>query len=181
MDRWVGRVAIVTGASGGIGASIAQELVKKDGPVESWKLILDLNVLALSICTKEAIQSMKDSGVDGHIIHINSTLGHVIPPGDLGLSMYSASKHAVTALTEGLRKELVKNNSKIRITSVSPGLVKTDFFTSSGTTPGTPEMMYSTNPHLHPKDVADCVVFALSLSPHAQVSELTLQAVGERF
>jgi NAD(P)-dependent dehydrogenase (short-subunit alcohol dehydrogenase family) len=43
-----------------------------DGPTENWKFIFDLNVLALSVCTKEAIQSMKDRKVDnGHIIHIN--------------------------------------------------------------------------------------------------------------
>jgi NAD(P)-dependent dehydrogenase (short-subunit alcohol dehydrogenase family) len=43
-----------------------------DGPIENWKSIFDLNVLALSICTKEAIQSMRDRKVDdGHIVHIN--------------------------------------------------------------------------------------------------------------
>jgi NAD(P)-dependent dehydrogenase (short-subunit alcohol dehydrogenase family) len=43
-----------------------------DGPVESWRKIFDLNVLGLSVCTKEALQSMKERGVDdGHIIHIN--------------------------------------------------------------------------------------------------------------
>jgi NAD(P)-dependent dehydrogenase (short-subunit alcohol dehydrogenase family) len=43
-----------------------------DGPVENWRKILDLNVLGLSMCTKEALQSMKERGVDdGHIIHIN--------------------------------------------------------------------------------------------------------------
>jgi len=42
------------------------------GPVDSWRSILDLNVLALSVCTKEAIQSMRERGVDdGHIIHMN--------------------------------------------------------------------------------------------------------------
>jgi NAD(P)-dependent dehydrogenase (short-subunit alcohol dehydrogenase family) len=43
-----------------------------DGPVENWRKIFDLNVLGLSVCTKEALQSMKERGVDdGHIIHIN--------------------------------------------------------------------------------------------------------------
>lgn len=43
-----------------------------EGPVKNWRTILELNVLGLSMCTKEAIQSMKERGVDdGHIIHIN--------------------------------------------------------------------------------------------------------------
>jgi hypothetical protein len=43
-----------------------------DGPTENWKAIFDLNILALSVCTKEAIQCMLDRKVDnGHIIHIN--------------------------------------------------------------------------------------------------------------
>jgi len=43
-----------------------------DGPTENWKAIFDLNVLALSVCTKEAIQCMQDRKVDdGHIVHIN--------------------------------------------------------------------------------------------------------------
>jgi NAD(P)-dependent dehydrogenase (short-subunit alcohol dehydrogenase family) len=47
-------------------------LCSTDGPVESWRKIFYLNVLGLSVCTKEALQSMKERGVDdGHIIHIN--------------------------------------------------------------------------------------------------------------
>ncbi|XP_021929730.1 dehydrogenase/reductase SDR family member 11-like [Zootermopsis nevadensis] len=252
MERWVGRVAVVTGASGGIGACIAQELVKKglkvvglarrvekiqelsatlktapgklyavkcdvtkeadvketfrwvksnlggvdilvnnaggdssnnliDGPAESWKSIFDINVLALSICTKEAIQSMRDRNVDdGHIVHINSTLGHVVPPAEFGFSMYTASKYAVTALTEGLRKELVNLKSNIRVTSISPGMVKTDFLTSSGTKLVTAEATYSSNPHLLPKDVADAVLFALGSRPHVQIHEVTIHPVGEK-
>jgi len=42
-----------------------------DGPVDSWRQILNLNVLGLSVCTKEAIQSMNEREVAGHIIHIN--------------------------------------------------------------------------------------------------------------
>jgi NADP+-dependent farnesol dehydrogenase len=53
--------------------------------------------------------------------------------------------------------------------SISPGVVKTDFFTSSGTKIITPEDMYSSNPHLLPKDIADAIIFALGTPPHVQV------------
>lgn len=86
--------------------------------------MLDVNVLALSIVTREAVSLMRKSGADdGHLININSMSGHRIT----SLHMYSATKFAVTALTEGLRRELREVNSRIRSTSISPGLVETEF------------------------------------------------------
>ncbi|XP_069683458.1 farnesol dehydrogenase-like isoform X1 [Periplaneta americana] len=242
MERWSGRVAVVTGASGGIGASIAAELTKKglkvvglarrsekieelskklgsekgklyavkcdvskeadvkeafkwvkdnlggvdilvnnaavayknsiiDSSTDELKKMLDLNVLGLSMCTKEALQLMKEKGVDdGHIIHINSTAGHA-PPGGI-FTMYCATKHAVTALTEGLRRELVQQKSKIRVTSLSPGLVKTDM---------PPEEFLSNYPALNPEDIADALIYVLGVPPHVQIHELTVMPVGQPF
>ena len=89
-----------------------------------WRRMLDVNILALTICTKEAYKLMKSGKVDdGHFININSMSGHRI----IGLPFYSATKFAVTALTEGLRRELRSAGTNIRTTSVSPGLVETSF------------------------------------------------------
>lgn len=86
-----------------------------EGDKELWKNILDLNVLGLCIATREAVKSMKENDVDGHIIHINSVLGHIVPNFP-NLNLYPASKFAVTALTETLRQELNSIGSKIKIT-----------------------------------------------------------------
>ena len=74
--------------------------------------------MGLTICTQQALKLMKESGVDdGHIIHINSVVGHSIPNiGTPVFNIYPASKHAVTALTETLRQELVFLKSKVKIT-----------------------------------------------------------------
>lgn len=89
-----------------------------DGDTKFFKEIFDVNVIGLTICTQQALKLMKESGVDdGHIIHINSVAGHTIPNiGNPVMNVYPASKHAVTALTESLRQELVFLKSKIRVT-----------------------------------------------------------------
>ena len=60
--------------------------------------MFDVNVIALSIVTRESIALMRANNVDdGHVININSLSGHIV----FALPMYTASKFAVTALTEG--------------------------------------------------------------------------------
>ncbi|XP_063233756.1 farnesol dehydrogenase-like isoform X2 [Bacillus rossius redtenbacheri] len=139
-----------------------------NGNPEHWREIMKVNVLALSICTREALKSMKKRKVDdGHIIHINSVAGH-FPSRVPGVSMYAASKHAVTALTEGLRRELVGSGSKVKVTSVSPGVVHTDMVSKFGAVKG-----------LQPEDVAASVIFSLSTPPHVQIHEVMLRGVPE--
>lgn len=86
-----------------------------EGDTETWKKILDTNVLGLCIATREAVKNMRENNVDGHIIHINSLAGHIVVNVP-NLSVYTASKFAVTALTETLRQELNSIGSKTKIT-----------------------------------------------------------------
>ena len=86
--------------------------------------MFDVNVLALSIVTRESVALMRSTDVDnGHIVNINSMSGHRV----VSNYMYASTKFAVTALTEGLRRELRDIKSHIRSTSISPGLVETEF------------------------------------------------------
>lgn len=86
-----------------------------DFKTEQWRELLDLNVLGLCIATREAVNSMKENNIDGHIIHINSVNGHRVPPVP-GLHIYAASKHAVTSLTGTMRLEFASMDSKIKVT-----------------------------------------------------------------
>ncbi|XP_018330804.1 farnesol dehydrogenase [Agrilus planipennis] len=245
MNRWVGKVAIVTGASAGIGAVLAEKLVKEglqvvglarrkepieilskkldgekgklhalkvdltkpeeiinafkwvkenlgpvhilvnnagialnttlsDGDYEKWKQVLDVNVLGLSVATREAVRQMKENKIDGHIVHINSMLGHRVIK--LPLNMYYASKYAVTALTEALLNEFNEEKLKIKITSVSPGVVKTDFRKAAGYVP---QDVVEDIPGVTAEEVADVVIYVLGTPPTVQIRELTLTAVGE--
>lgn len=81
-----------------------------------WRKVFDLNVLGLCIATREAVKAMKEGGIDGHVIHVNSVAGHYVPAVLKSVNVYPASKHAVTALTETLRQELAAAGSKIKVT-----------------------------------------------------------------
>ncbi|XP_072041947.1 dehydrogenase/reductase SDR family member 11-like [Amphiura filiformis] len=147
-----------------------------DGKTEAWKNMFDVNVLGLSICTREAVKSMRERNVDdGHIIHINSTLGHMVPDYSTA-HVYSASKYAVTALTEGLRQELREIKSHIRVTSISPGIIKTEFvYRAFGQDVG--QATFDTMPYLQADDIVDAVVYVLQAPPHVQVHDILIHPI----
>ncbi|XP_049773544.1 dehydrogenase/reductase SDR family member 11-like isoform X1 [Schistocerca cancellata] len=156
-------------------AGVITEADLTSGKTENWKRILDVNVLGLSICTREAVQDMLSRGVDdGFVIHISSVVGHM-PPVNSSAAMYTASKHAVKTLLEGLRKDLVAKKSKIRVGEVSPGIVRTEFlFNMTSITP----TVYDTVPCLESEDVAEAVVYMLSQHPRVQVHEVIVHPTG---
>ncbi|KAL5019967.1 hypothetical protein ScPMuIL_002859 [Solemya velum] len=144
------------------------------GTTEKWREMLNINVIGLCICTREAVKLMRESGVDnGHIVLLNSQAGHMIHPRPSG-HFYSASKYAVTALTEGFRRELRELKSGIRITGVSPGLVETGFaHRAYGQESG--EAMYRSIKCLTADDIADSVIYALEAPDHVQVHDILVR------
>jgi len=144
-----------------------------DGDIEKWKPVLDINVLALAICTREAIASMKANNIKGHIININSYLGHHVPD-RAGMSLYPASKFALSALTETVRLEINREKLPIKITSLSPGYVKTEFVQVAFG-----EEVWPNRPGLVAEDVADAAFYVLSTPEHVNVKELTLTVQGQ--
>ena len=140
------------------------------GSSEGWREMLDINVLALTICTREALQQMR-RGDQGHIINIGSMAGHRVLPGS---TFYAATKFAVRALAEGLRQELRQAGSNIRVSAVSPGLVETEFAAKLDN-PEQAKETYGRFPVLQPEDIAGAVWYLLSQPDHVQVHDVLVR------
>ncbi|KAI6647896.1 Dehydrogenase/reductase SDR family member 11 [Oopsacas minuta] len=144
------------------------------GNTEDWRNMIDVNVLGLSICTREFFQKRQASGIDsGYIINMCSVVGHTVP-NSAPDHFYSVSKMAVTALTEGVRQELREKKSKIRVSQVSPGLVLTEFVARYCKDEKMAEEYYKSNSYLESRDVTEAVIYLLGTPPNVGVHDVIM-------
>jgi NADP-dependent 3-hydroxy acid dehydrogenase YdfG len=137
------------------------------GDVEDWEKMIDTNVKGLLYITRELAPRMVDAE-SGHIINVGSIAGiEVYPNGNV----YCATKHAVKAISEGLRKELY--NKGIRVTNIAPGLVETEFsiVRFHGDKDKADSVYAGMNP-LTAEDIADCIAFAATRPPHVNIADM---------
>jgi len=158
-------------------AGLAFDAPVTSGKTEEWQQMVNVNIIGLCICTREAVQLMRASGVnDGHIVNMNSVAGHR----QTDKPLYTCTKHAVTQLTEGTRRELRGMNTNIRTTSISPGYVATEFaYRLYYDEPEKAEKLYSNYECLKAEDIADAVVYALSAPKHVDVNEITIRPISQ--
>ena len=149
------------------------------GKTEAWREMLDVNVLALCICTREALSLMSPTQSDdqtieqaGHIVHVSSMSGHRVPS---ITGMYSATKFAVRSLTETLRRELRSQNNPVRVSSVSPGIVETEFAEKYHQNAQKAKETYSQFTVLKADDIAKAVLYALSQPAHVEVNDILVR------
>ncbi len=171
--RWGRLDALINNAGLGHKASLMS------GETEAWREMFEVNVLALCICTREAIALMKTNdthnpitGGAGHVLHVSSMSGHRVPE---ITGVYSATKFAVRSLTETLRRELRAAKSPIRITSVSPGIVETEFAEKYHQSAQKAQNTYGQFPVLQAVDIANTVVYALSQPAHVEINDILVR------
>ncbi|HCN37880.1 MAG TPA: NAD(P)-dependent oxidoreductase [Bacteroidetes bacterium] len=141
----------------------------QDGVLEDWEEMIDTNVKGLLYVTKEVLKIMLKNN-SGHIINIGSIAGHEVYPAG---NVYCASKHAVDALTKGLRMDL--NGTDIRVSTIDPGLVETEFsiVRFRGDKKRAKKVYEGLKP-LSPEDVADAILYAASRPQNIVVAEMIL-------
>jgi NADP-dependent 3-hydroxy acid dehydrogenase YdfG len=168
--RWGGVDVLVNNAGLGHAAPLVS------GETARWREMLEVNVLALCVCTREAIADMRGRGDRGHVFHVSSMSGHRVPEGS---GVYSATKYAVRSLTEGLRKELRALDSAIRVTAISPGFVETEFAERYHQSAAAAKETYSRFKVLEPADIADAVLYALSAPDHVEVHDVLMRPTAQ--
>jgi 3-hydroxy acid dehydrogenase/malonic semialdehyde reductase len=146
----------------------------QDGKVSDWDEMIDTNVKGLLYVTRAILPGMISRG-HGHIINIGSIAGHWVYPSG---NVYCASKYAVKALSEGLKMDLL--GTPIRISSVDPGLVETEF--SLVRFHGDRERakkVYEGLQSLSPNDIADAVIYCATRPPHVNINEIVIMPVAQ--
>lgn len=155
---------LVNNAGLGLGLDPAHE-----NSVDQIDQMVDTNVKGLLFVTRAVVPGMVERQ-RGHVINIGSIAGHQVYPGG---TVYAATKHAVRAITQGLKLDL--HGTPVRVSSVDPGLVETDF--SRVRFDGDEERarsVYADTTPLAPADVADAVVFCASRPAHVNIAEVIL-------
>ena len=126
---------------------------------ELWRDMVLTNVLGCAYTIRATIPALRAS--TGHLLLTSSVAGRRALQG----SLYSATKHAVTAMAESARLDL--NDSGVRVTSIEPGMVDTPFFDNR------PKNA------LEPDDIARAVLYAVQQPPHVDVNEILIRPVSQ--
>ncbi|ORX93140.1 NAD(P)-binding protein [Basidiobolus meristosporus CBS 931.73] len=146
----------------------------QDVTVDAIDTMFDTNVKGLLYCTKAILPKMKEQN-KGHIINMSSIAGKEAYANG---GVYCATKHAVEALTRSLRFELM--NTRIRVTSVAPGMVETEFsVVRFGGNKERADQVYKGMKPLSGHDIAETIVFAASRPEHVELSDILIFPNGQ--
>lgn len=148
-------------ANAGFGA--ARGFLKEDPG--HWREMVLTNVLGPALSIRAVLPHFRQQG-SGHVIVTSSVAGRRVLPG----SLYSATKHAATAMAEALRQELKADDATrpIKVTAIEPGMVDTPFFDN----PVGPDALQA-------DDIARAVMYALEQPPHVDVNEVLIRPVRQ--
>ncbi len=156
-------------------AGLSRGLSKlQEGEFQDWEEMIDTNIKGLLYVTRYILPGMLQRG-NGHVVNIGSIAGHQTYPGG---NVYCATKAAVKAISEGLKQDLL--GTPIRITSVDPGMVETEFseVRFRGNTESAGKVYQGVTP-LTPDDVADVIFFCTTRPPHVNINEVILMPVDQ--
>lgn len=147
----------------------------KNGKVEEWEQMIDVNIKGVLYCTSAVVPYMLEKK-SGHIINISSVAGRIVFAGG---SVYCATKHAIAALSEGLRKELSPTYN-IRVTCIEPGAVETELLESITDESMTGFIQATKNMEtLRSDDIANAILYAVRAPGHVNVNEILIRPTAQ--
>ena len=163
VDRFGSVDILVANAGLGLYGSIP------DGDPEDWRRMFEVNVLGVLYTTRAAVRHMLDRG-SGDVVIVSSLAGRRVPAADG--TVYAATKHALTAVAEGLRMDVSARG--VRVINVEPGLVRTEFPENQSESA---EQFYAEKEFspIEAEDVAAAVVYAVGQPPRVSISEIIVR------
>jgi 3-hydroxy acid dehydrogenase / malonic semialdehyde reductase len=137
------------------------------GNTDDWDAMMDINVKGLLYVSREVIPGLIERG-KGHIVNIGSIAGKEVYPNG---NVYCASKHAVDAITNGMRMDL--NPHGVKVTGIHPGLVETEFSVVrfKGDESRAAGVYKGIDP-LTGKDIAELILFTITRPAHVVVADM---------
>lgn len=145
----------------------------EDASIDDWETMIDTNLKGLLYVTKSVLPFMLPRK-SGHIINIGSTAGkQVYHKGNV----YCATKHAVQAISEALRIDLLPQ--KIKVTVIHPGAADTEFSIVRLRDEKEARKVYEGYEPLHAEDIANVVYYAASLPAHVCINELEITCLAQ--
>lgn len=145
-----------------------------EGDIADWEEMIDTNIKGLLYMSRKVASGMIERGT-GHIINVGSIAGREMY--EKG-NVYAATKHAVEALSRGMRIDMLKHG--IKVSTISPGLVETEF--SLVRFKGDREKAKAPYRGLKPlsgRDVAEAILFMATRPPHVCVHDLLLMPTAQ--
>ncbi len=142
-----------------------------DQKTEDYRNILDTNLLAPAIFSREAVLSMKKRDAQGHIINISSIAGSHFDAIFVPIGLYGTTKSGMQGLSSELRHEIIQNKLNIKVTSINPGLVTTNMTNDLIKERAKQNICtYS----LEAIDIAEAVIYVLETPERVEVPQITL-------
>ena len=156
-------------------AGLAQGLDKaQDADLDAWQTMIDTNVTAMVRMTRRLLPTLIER--KGAIVTIGSVAGSYIYPGG---NVYAGSKAFANHFTLALRADL--HGTGVRVTSIEPGMVETEFTTvRTGSREASDKLYAGANP-MTGEDIANTVLWIAELPPHLNINRLELMPVSQDF
>lgn len=174
-EEWKAIDILVNNAGLAVGLDPIQQ-----GVIDDWERMIDTNIKGLLYVTRVVSPEMV-SRKSGHIVNLGSIAGKGVYPNG---AVYCATKHAVDALSQGMRMDMLPYN--IRVTQVCPGAVNTEFsLVRFKGNQDRADLVYDGYDALTAENIADAVFYAVSQPPHVDIQDIlvmpTAQANGSMF
>ena len=145
-----------------------------EGDFDDWERMIDTNIKGLLYVSRAVIPILKENQ-NGQIINIASIAGKQVYPGG---NVYCATKHAVDALSQAMRIDLVSHG--IKVTNIAPGAAETEFsIVRFKGDVSTANSIYDGYEPLTAKDIAETVYFAATRPPHVTLNDIVIMPTAQ--